>query len=219
MAIPAPPVVDLEYSDAAFRDKAKGLSHLPRFAAWLKTEDLVRRLTAAVDCIADGTSPRESLSFLAPKKRFTAQETGGQVYLDPKSYSRYDLVADVVDSIDAEAAAAVIKDLDPYLKLAAREMGTPPRDFQATLKKAIKGLLATPVVERKTLLRRKVVSYAILPMPDLQLENLTAAQKHLLRMGPRNTRKIQGKLRDLAIALGEPAEQLPQQKVFTPGPK
>jgi hypothetical protein len=37
---------------------------------------------------------------------------------------------------------------------------------------------------------------------DPDLENLTAAQKHLLRMGPENIRVIQAKLREIAQALG-----------------
>jgi hypothetical protein len=46
---------------------------------------------------------------------------------------------------------------------------------------------------------------------DANLESLTAAQKHLLRMGPRNVRIVQLKLRDIAAALGIPAERLPPQ--------
>ena len=34
-------------------------------------------------------------------------------------------------------------------------------------------------------------------------------------MGPKNTVKIQAKLRDLAAGLGVPAGQLPQQKIYT----
>jgi len=44
---------------------------------------------------------------------------------------------------------------------------------------------------------------------DLDLEALTAAQKQLLRMGPRNVRIIQSSLRQIALALGIPAERLP----------
>jgi hypothetical protein len=43
-----------------------------------------------------------------------------------------------------------------------------------------------------------------------RIERLTAAQKQLARMGPRNVRTIQGKLREIALALGIPAERLPQ---------
>jgi len=46
-------------------------------------------------------------------------------------------------------------------------------------------------------------------MADEDLENLSDAQKHLLRMGPQNTRKIQNKLWEMAVALGVPKSQLP----------
>ena len=121
----------------------------------------------------------------------------------------------MVDSVNAQAAAALIKGMSPYFQAASRELGTPARDFQATMVKAIQSMLKTPVVERDIPLREKVISYAILPMPDLQLEDLTVAQKHLLRMGPQNTVKIQSKLRDVALALGVPADQLPQQTIYT----
>jgi len=215
LVIPAPQAVDLEHSDDVFRQKAQGLSGLPKFADWLKTEDLVRRLAAAVDCIANGTSPRDSLSFLSPKKKFAVKKVKGALCIDPKGYSRYDLVAGVVDSIDARAAGALIKDMNPYFQAASKELGAPPRNFQATLTKAVKELLKTPVVKRDIPLKEKVISFAIAPLPDVQLEDLTAAQKHLLRMGPQNTVKIQAKLRDLALGLGVPADQLPQQRIYT----
>ena len=44
---------------------------------------------------------------------------------------------------------------------------------------------------------------------DEMLEGLTAAQKQLLRMGPRNVRIIKDKLRRIALALGVPSDALP----------
>jgi len=44
---------------------------------------------------------------------------------------------------------------------------------------------------------------------DPRLEELTAAQKHLLRTGPRNALVIQTSLRAIALALGIPPERLP----------
>ena len=40
-------------------------------------------------------------------------------------------------------------------------------------------------------------------------DGLTGVQKQLLRMGPRNVRIIQSSLREIALALGIPAERLP----------
>ena len=45
---------------------------------------------------------------------------------------------------------------------------------------------------------------------DAALENLTPAQGHLARMGVRNARVIQDKLRQIALAIGIPRDRLPQ---------
>ena len=45
-----------------------------------------------------------------------------------------------------------------------------------------------------------------------QLQELSAAQKQLLRMGPQNVRTVQSKLREIATALGIPASRLPPVK-------
>lgn len=215
MVIPLPAKVELENSDAMFREKAKGLSASPLFAQWLMSEDLLRRAAAAVFCVADGVSPRESLSFMAPRRKFAAKRSGGRLFVDPKSYARYDAAAAAVESIDVRAAAVLIQSLDPWFQAAADELSSPSRKFQAALLKAIGSLLQTPVVERDIPLQEKVVSFAMAPMPDLQLEELNPAQKHLLRMGPKNTVKIQAKLRELALALGAPEAGLPRQRIYT----
>jgi hypothetical protein len=54
------------------------------------------------------------------------------------------------------------------------------------------------VIEGDIPLRQKVISYAYV---DEKLESLSPAQKHLLRMGPRNVRIIQAKLREIAALL------------------
>ena len=63
-------------------------------------------------------------------------------------------------------------------------------------------------------LEEKVISYSMAAMADEKLEDLSDAQKHLLRMGPKNTAKIQGKLREIAKALGVPENQLPKSRVY-----
>ena len=60
-------------------------------------------------------------------------------------------------------------------------------------------LLKVPVVEENNKLHKKVVTYML---ANSEFENLSAAQKHLLRMGPDNMRLIQGNLRTMALSLG-----------------
>jgi hypothetical protein len=215
--IPEVSLPKLGQSDEIVREKAKDLASNPKLADWLKIKNIIRRITAAVDSIADGHSPRASLKFLAPKKEFSVKKKGEKLYINPQSYARYNLVADVFQSLNAEGTVRVFKELKPLFQDAYRELGYPDRDFQDTLIRAIKELLRTPVVKGDILLEEKeekVISYSMLSMADEKLEDLSDAQKNLLRMGPKNIAKIQGKLREIAGALGVPENQLPKSLVY-----
>ena len=76
----------------------------------------------------------------------------------------------------------------------------------------MKELLAVPVVEGGIQVKEAVLSYWVV---DDSLEDLSEAQKHLLRMGPQNTRKIQKKLREMALLFGVPENQIPAGKAYT----
>ena len=89
----------------------------------------------------------------------------------------------------------------PSARITRKRSPQSPGRFDDVLAKAIQTLLATPVVDGEIELRPKVVTYAF---ADPRLEALSPAQKHFLRMGPRNVRLIQGELRTLAGALGVP---------------
>ena len=64
------------------------------------------------------------------------------------------------------------------------------------------------VLESPIRLKPKGIGYAYV---DERLESLTAAQKQLLRMGPRNVGIIRRGLRGIALALGIPASHLPPE--------
>jgi len=197
----------LKESDDWFRKRIKDFGSYPKLAEWLKVNDLIRRITAAVDNIADGQSPRPHLKFLAPSKGFAVVKKQEKLYLNPQSYRRYDLVAEAFASLDAHETVRVFREIKPLFQEAYRELGYPNEDFQNTLIRAIRELLGTPIVEGDIVLELGVVTYQ---MADEDLEDLSDAQKHLLRMGPQNVRKIQSKLREMALALGVPENQLPQ---------
>lgn len=206
--IPLPALMD---SDEWVRKKAQDLSTYAQLAGWLKADNLIRRITAAVDNIADGISPRPHLKFLAPGKGFTIVKKRENLYLNPQSYRRYDLVADAFASLDMNGAVRIFRELKPLFQEAYRELGYPNQDFQKTLIRAIKELLGTPIVEGDIVVEQAVMTYQ---MVDEDLEDLSDAQKNLLRMGPKNIRKIQNKLREMALALGVPENQLPKPQVY-----
>ena len=203
--------VKLDKSDESVRQLAKDLSSHPKLSSWLMSKDLIRKFTAAVDNIANGLSPHPQIDFFSPKGEFKIFKIKGFPYIDPDSYHRYDQVADVFLSLNAEECVKLYRGVKPLIQQAYQDLGYPDEDFENTLFRAIEELLKVPVVEKDILLKRKVVTYM---MADSRLENLSEAQKHLLRMGPENVHIIQDKLREVAAALGFPKERLPRPKTY-----
>ena len=156
--------------------------------------------------IADGPTPAKHLRVLRPQSTFRTVERNGISYVDPRSYDRYAPIADAIASVDPAAAAKLYATLKPRIEEANRELGSPDQSFDRTLERAIVALLNTPAVDGPVQLPPKGIGYAY---ADERLESLTAAQKQLLRMGPRNVGIIKAKLRAIALALGIPPTQLP----------
>src|SRR5262249_46651612 len=109
---PAAPPVAVADGDAQLRQLAAQLSSSTELAKWLSEADILRRLVAAVNLIAEGNSPRALLGFLAPGAKFEVRHENRRLYASPKSYARYDLVTYTLTSTDPTVAAttyAVLK--------------------------------------------------------------------------------------------------------------
>ena len=199
-------VPPLDESDAVVRTLVGQLSSHPRVAAWLTTDGLIRNFTTVVTNIAEGPTPTVHLQRLRPSGRFEVVERGDELMVDERSYERYDSLADAVQSVDAEGAARLYATLKPRIEEAYRDLGFPDTPFDRTLERAITSLLATPVTDGPVAVVPRGIGYGY---ADPKLESLTAAQTQLLRMGPRNARTVQRKLREIALALGVPEARLP----------
>jgi hypothetical protein len=197
-----PPLND---SDALARKLVRELSAHPRVTAWLATDNLIRNFTVVVENVANGASPAKHLRPLRPSGAFRVTNTKGVLLVDPRSYARYAAIADAVDSVDAQAAARLCATLKPRLDEAYGELGR-EGSFDSALERAIVALLRTPALSGNVRLVPKGALYAF---EDEALESLTPAQKHLARMGARNERAIQDKLRQIALAIGIPGDRLP----------
>jgi hypothetical protein len=163
----------------------------------------VRRFATAVSNISEGESPRAALSFMAPPGAFQVVEREGRTVIAPESFARYDVVARVLGSLDTQASARTYKALRPLINDAYKEISRPGQSFDATLSRGIQKMLDTPVPEGDIeVVDTPGVNY-LYAAPEL--EQLSAAQKHLLRMGPANARAVQSKLRELQSALALPS--------------
>lgn len=199
----------LDESDGWVRGLVAGISSRPEVAKWLANDDLVRRFVVMVDNVAEGRSPRKRIPFLGPEGTFQTEETDGVVTGTPGNYARYDPLVGIVTALDAEGCAALFRRLQPLFDRAYEEQGYPDGRFVEVLHAAASELLSTPRVEGEPELDFYINRYLY---ADPDLEDLSPAQKHLLRMGPRNVKRLQDKVLEIAEAVGIERAALP-----TPG--
>ncbi len=194
----APLKLDLDSSDDAVRALVAAAPVPGILRDWSRQKDLLRSLVAAVDNVAQGQSPTPQLAFLAPRQKFTVLEKNGVTCLDPRSASRYDQLVKTFVAIPDETLVFWYRKLSPTLESAFSELGYPGVTFRERLEQAGNVLARAPVAAADAALEKKIVSYVF---ADSALEELPPAQKHLLRLGPRNAALIQKKMRAFLAAL------------------
>ncbi|TFG79425.1 MAG: DUF3014 domain-containing protein [Chrysiogenales bacterium] len=190
----------LEQSDDSVRELIAAAAVPAAWHEWSRQKDMIRMVVAAVDNIANGLSPAAQLPFLAPADKFSVIEKNGTIILDPRSFRRYDHMANAFLSVSDKILITWYKTLRPTLEKAFKELGYPGITFSQRLQQAIEQLLQVPSIYKDVKLEKKVLSFAF---ADVNLENLNPAQKQLLRMGPGNTARIRKKLRELAAGLNK----------------
>jgi hypothetical protein len=203
---PAPsatPVVlpPLDESDELMRRLVADLSAHPLVERWVARNDLIRTITVVTVNVASGESPRPNLQFLAPKTRFRPRSQGGRLVPDPAGFSGYDPIADAIGSLDAEGVARVYRITEPLFEIAFKDFGLPDVRFRTMLDRALANLLAVPVLDAGVELLPHATTFRY---ANPRLEQLSPAQKQFLRMGPRNVKIVQSKLREIQAALASP---------------
>jgi hypothetical protein len=190
-------------SDMAVRELLARLTTHPRLAAWLVSDDLVRRFVEAVVDVSRGSSPVPALDILIPEEPFSVERSGGRLLMSPRSHRRYDLLGEVFASVDGERAARVYHQLLPLFLEAYQELGISDGPFEEVLARAARNILAVQVPPGPFEVREAVDRYVF---TDERIESLTPAEKHLYRLGPGNAGRVQGKLREISFELGLTAD-------------
>jgi len=189
----------LDDSDQLIRDGIVSLTRHEGINRWLSPNEIIRKFVAFVDGIANGQAPKDPVRILAPEGSFLARQISEDVYeLDDASYARYNSFVEIVVSMDARRTAEFYYLVSPLLEESYSELGYPDKKFDDNVFRAIGRLLETPVLTDKIRLVRPVVMYKF---EDKKLESLSAAQKQMIRMGPKNTRRLQAKLSEIALEL------------------
>jgi hypothetical protein len=196
---PAPatgPLVD----EGKQRSLVESISANPMIRRLLGEGDLMRRWAIVTENIAGDVVPRKPLAALAPAENFSVVRRGGAIFIDPRSYLRYDAVGDAVGSLDSNAFVLAYSALRPALETAYRGLGYPEGSIDRVTARSLTRLERAPLRDGEIeLVEGPGTTYAF---ADPGLETLGDVEKQLLRTGPRNGRIIQQKAREISQGLG-----------------
>jgi hypothetical protein len=199
---PAPPAPEPPLpppSAATAREFVEAISANPLFRRATTGDDLSPRVALVLSSLANGESPRKPLAALAPGKPFSVVTRDGATFIAHASYARYDAFATAVGSVDAQKLAVAYRALRGPIEAALRALGYPEARLDDFTGRALRRITSAPVRDSDVEVVGVRGFYAF---ADAKLEQLDEVQKHLLRMGPRNTRVIQDKARELQRVLG-----------------
>jgi len=210
-ALPAPAVVDtapppvralpLPPLDESDPEVLGGLTELLGQDAVMKhlvPERLVRNIVVSID-----NAPRQQMALNQRPLQATAGEfiTSGEenaIVLAPENFARYEPFVAIVSNLDAKTLVSFYRGLEPLFQQAYEDLGHPDASFNARLNEVIEHLLQTPTPRGEIALVQPSVLYKY---ADERLENLSAGQKLLIRMGVNNATVVKGKLREIQAEL------------------
>jgi hypothetical protein len=206
-ATPLPP---LNQSDQVVRDSLTGALGAKSIDQFLMPENVVRHVVVTIDNL-----PRKKVAVdLRPIKPTPGEaivsSQGDSSTLSTANYERYAPFVHLVETTDPKTIAAVYFHLYPLFQQAYEDLGYPGRFFNDRLVEVIDHLLAAPEPQGPIELVQPKVFYQY---ADPRLEDLSAGQKLMIRMGPANERALKAKLRALRAELVQSA---PQKGVSSP---
>lgn len=185
--LPQPVLPTLAESDPMVREHLAAAGVGAELDKLDQQQNLIQQGTALIEGFSRGLVVRKLLPIDPPKGIFSVELQGEQLYMNPAGYARYDGYAEAIESLDSVALVNNFHTMRPLYEQAYGQLGLDPGDFDNAVVRVLDRILATPEIEDPIALSRRSVMYQY---ADPQLEQLTALQKQLLRMGPDNIRRI-----------------------------
>jgi hypothetical protein len=166
----------------------------PRFESLFVPDDFVKKVVATVDSLAR----QDIAARMNPAKpvagKFATAGEGDALVLGAANFARYTPWVELMDSLDADATAALYKRLYPQFQAAYENLGNPDSYFNDRVIEIIDHLLSAPEAPATIALVQPNVFYEF---ADPALEAESAGRKLLLRMGPGNAARVKAKLREI----------------------
>jgi hypothetical protein len=177
------PLPALDQSDAPVGEMLSKLLERKAFDGFVNPQELVRRIVVTVDNL-----PRK----IVPLRMRAVKPVPGQFASGAQNAARYDAQVKVFEALDAHALVQAYVRFYPLFENAYAGLGQPDAYFNDRVVEAIDDMLAAPELKSAPQLVQPKVLY-LYAEPDL--ENRSAGQKILMRMGAENAAKVKSKLK------------------------
>jgi hypothetical protein len=197
-APPASPLPELAESDTAVHEALASLVGNATLEQLLQPQGMVRRAVATIDNLPRKTVAQRVLPFKPVPGPFRTTGPEGNVVVAADNAARYTPYVRAFEALDSAKLVTIYVHFYPLFQQSYAELGYPARYFNDRVFEVIDNLLATPEVSGPIVLTQPKVLYEY---ADPALQDLSAGQKMLLRMGPENEARVKAKLRELKRAL------------------
>lgn len=192
------PLPGLKESDGPVAAALSAIIGLDAFGQLFLTENLVRNIVATIDNLPrEQVSQRVSPLRPVPGVPVTSGK-GAALTLATANAARYAPQMRLVETVGTERIVAFYRRHYPLFQQAYVELGYPDGYFNDRLVEVIDHLLATPEVPGPIRLAQPKVLYEF---ADPALEELSAGQKMMLRIGKDDRERIKAKLREIRAAI------------------
>lgn len=186
-----PALPPLASSDALITETATGLFGRESYARFFHPEGLVRRFVATIDNLPRKTAAARLMPVKPVPGIFVVTGNEKGLGLGAENALRYRPYLLAMEAVEAKRLVATYVRLYPLFQTAYQELGYPQGYFNDRLVQAIDDLLAAPEIAEPRLVQPKV----LYEFADADLEERSAGQKIMLRMGSGNAARVKEKLR------------------------
>jgi hypothetical protein len=161
-------------------------------------QEIVPRFVATIDNLPRQTVALSKMPVNPVEGALQTAPADGRVLLRADNAERYATYMRVMEQVDTHKLVQTYVHFYPLFQKAYQDLGYPNGYFNDRLVEVIDHLLATPDVPAPVALTQPKVLYQF---ADPALEQLSAGQKMMIRMGPVNESRAKSKLRDIRHAL------------------
>lgn len=198
------PLPALENSDDSLLGALTGFFGQKPVEEFFDVKELARRFVVTVDNLPRKKVPLRYRLLKPVAGQFLATGEGENYLTNPDNYARYKSYVILADAVDAKKLVAVYTRFYPLFQQEYMNLGYPKGYFNDRLVEAIDDLLAAPEIPGRVKLVRPKVMHLF---ADPALEELSAGQKIMIRMGVENATRIKARLREVRQELTGQATQ------------